>query len=210
MPEAMSLEPGMRPEESSAATPDEASPELLSQAAHDPRAVGEVYEIYYNRIFSFAVRRLLNTEDAEDVTASTFLKMARNLRKYRRTGRPFSSWLYRIAVNEINDLLRKRSKIRIISIDEEDSRRSSVLSCMVEIGPSQSERLIRLERFQALHEAVARLPLKYQTVVTLRYFEGLTLKEIAYATRTKVGLVKWRLHQAIKKLRAQFSNCEDY
>lgn len=181
----------------------EAPQELIGRALADPMAMGELYRIYYDRLFNYAMRRLARMAEAEDATATTFLKMVANLHRYRWTGRPFSSWLFSILVNEIADCTRRWSRVRVISIDGDETGEAQLIDFLADPGLSQSERLIRLERFEALHDAIDGLPLKYQDVVTLRYFEDLSLKEIAHVTRSNVGLVKWRLHQALRKLAAR-------
>ncbi|MEN6626904.1 MAG: RNA polymerase sigma factor [Candidatus Sumerlaeia bacterium] len=181
----------------------EAGRELIERAVVDPDAMAELYRIYYDRLFNYAMRRLMRVAEAEDVTAATFLKMVANLPRYRWTGRPFSSWLFSILVNEITDCLRRRNKVRVVSIDGAQSGEANLIDFLADTGLSQSERLIQLERFKALHDAIDGLPLKYQDAVTLRYFEGLSLKEIARVTGSNVGLVKWRLYHGLRKLAAR-------
>lgn len=180
--------------------PCEATQELIGRALADPAAMGELYRIYYDRLFNYALRRLARVAEAEDVTAATFLKMVTHLPRYRWTGRPFSSWLFSILVNEITDCLRTRSKVRVVSIEGDEQGEAHLINFLADSGLSQSERLIQMERFKALHDALDGLPLKYQDVVTLRYFEGLSMKEIARVTGSNTGLVKWRLYQALRKL----------
>ena len=178
----------------------DADRELVERARDDAQATAELFEIYYDRLFNYAMRRMMNVADAEDATAATFLKMVAHLPKFRWRGRPFSAWLYRILVNEITDRLRRRTSARVVSLDDENADRGSLIQYLSDPSPSQSENLARLEEFQKLHEAIAVLPPKNQDAVTLRYFEGLSLREIAFATKSNVGLVKWRLHQARKQL----------
>ena len=88
----------------------------------------------------------------------------------------------------------------MISMDDGERGQSDLITHLADEGLSQSERLIRLERFKVLHRAIAELSPKQQAVVCLHYFENLSLKEIAHITRSNVGLVKWRLYQSRKKL----------
>ncbi len=178
----------------------EASREMIQRAPADPQAMGEIYLIYYDRVFNYAMRRLLNVADAEDATASTFMKVVANLRQYRWTGRPFSAWIFRILTHQTIDILRRRSKHRVASIHGQEDASFELLAHMADDGLSQSERLIRLEQFNALHQAIAQLPPNCQEVVCLLYFADLSVKEIAYSTKSNVGIVKWRLHQSRRKL----------
>ena len=128
------------------------------------------------------------------------MKMVRNLPRYEWTGRPFSSWLFRILTNQVIDILRRRSKLGMITTDGEERETFDLVAHVADEGLSQSERLIQLEQFKALHLAIAQLSPKHQEVVCLFYFGNLSVKEIAYITKSNVGLVKWRLHQSRKKL----------
>ena len=75
----------------------------------DPgRGAGQLYELYYDRIFRFCVHRLFNRTTAEDVTSSVFLTVARTMRDFKgRTEQDFRSWIYTIAANQANAHIRK-------------------------------------------------------------------------------------------------------
>src|SRR5579859_1230597 len=85
---------------------------LLKQSVSDPEAFRSVYEKYFNKIFSFVLRRVGDKMTTADITQQVFLKAWMGLSKFRFRGLPFSSWLYRIAINECNDYFRRTRKIR--------------------------------------------------------------------------------------------------
>src|SRR5688572_30356328 len=74
----------------------------IREAKADPALFRPLYDRYYERIFKFLYQRLDEKEDAFDLCSQVFLKALTNLGKYRSVGVPFSSWLYRIARNELN------------------------------------------------------------------------------------------------------------
>src|SRR4051812_1479618 len=94
----------------------------VEEAKRDPLKFEALYNSYYEKIFRFVYQRVDEKEVAFDITQQTFMKAMLNIRKYEYRGLPFSSWLYRIARNELNQLFRKNSSHRTINIDETDLR----------------------------------------------------------------------------------------
>jgi RNA polymerase sigma-70 factor (ECF subfamily) len=180
--------------------------ELVERARRDREAFGELYDQFYSQIFSYVLKRVANIETAQDITSDIFFKALKNLGQYRsRDNVPFSSWLYRIATNQVNDHLRsKKRKHRVISL-EEASETDHILSTSgssVEAEvPKAEKELRRQEEFLILHESISKLPIKYQEVITLRYFENKQRREIAQILGKPEGAVKSSLHRGLEKLR---------
>src|SRR5579859_2883490 len=80
--------------------------DLVERAKRDPGAFGELYDRHFNQIYRFVYSRVRDQSAAEDVTSEVFLKALRGIGRYQDTGRPFSAWLYQIAVNAVNDRYR--------------------------------------------------------------------------------------------------------
>src|ERR1035438_7413468 len=76
-----------------------------------------LYDKYYKPVFIFIFRRTGNENLTNDICSVVFLKALINLKKFEPRGVPFSAWLYRIALNEVNMHFRKNEGTRIISID---------------------------------------------------------------------------------------------
>src|SRR6266567_3972615 len=82
----------------------EADERLLIEAAQkDPARFGELYEINFERVYAFIVRRVGNRTDTEDLTAEVFQQALANLKRFEWRGIPFAAWLFRIASNLISD-----------------------------------------------------------------------------------------------------------
>src|ERR1700736_3345884 len=79
---------------------------LVERAKLDPAAFGELYDRYFSQIYRFVYSRVRDQTAAEDVTSEVFMKALRGIGRYQDTGRPFSAWLYQIAVNAVNDRYR--------------------------------------------------------------------------------------------------------
>lgn len=133
------------------------------------------------------VRSVLRySPDADDVVQQTALKAFAHLDQFRFESQ-FGTWLRSIAFNEIRQLHRQRSGLRMeegLSLDVADGRESA--QAVWE----------RKEIARAVRRAVRGLPATYRTIITLRYFDELDVAEIAERLSIGVGAVKARLHRA--------------
>ena len=76
-----------------------------------------IYNKYYENIVRFIYQRVNTKEEAFDITSQVFYKCMLNLKKYEFRGLPFSAWLYRIALNELNMLYRNNKLEKVLNID---------------------------------------------------------------------------------------------
>jgi len=174
--------------------------ELVERAKNDTEAFGELYDQYYSKILGYVLRRTASIEIAQDVTSDAFFKALKNLGQFRWRGVPFSSWLYRIATHEIANYFRK-SKHRQSCLEEVSNSISiSNPSAETELLEAEAE-LKRREDFLILHENISKLSVKYQEVITLRFFENKQVKEIGEILGKREGTVKSLLHRGLEKLR---------
>jgi len=174
--------------------------ELVERARRDPEVFGKLYDQYYSRIFNYVLRRVANIEIAQDLTSEVFFKALKNLGQFHWRNVPFSSWLYRIATNQITDYFRggKQEMFSLEEIPEPIS--NSSLSAETEVIEAEEE-LEKHEDFLILHQSISRLPLKYQEVITLKFFGNKQIKEIAQILGKREGTVKSLLHRGLGKLR---------
>ena len=174
--------------------------ELVEKAKSDPGAFALLYERYYSPIFSYILKRTANVEIAEDITSVVFLKVLKNIWRFKWKGIPFSSWIYKIATNEILNFYRKKKKT--ISLDKIKEIKSN--SDLLEEIVKDQEELEKNKEFLELHKKVSQLPMKYQEVIYLRYFENKKIKEICEILGKREGTVKSLLHRGIKRLKKLF------
>jgi RNA polymerase sigma-70 factor (ECF subfamily) len=164
--------------------------QLITDAHRDPAVFVQLYRRHYDAVFRYCVHRLFERQTAEDVTSEVFLKVVENLDRFKGSERQFRNWLYTIATNAVNSYLRKTARRnRLLKIARKQAN-SQVADC----GESA-------EKLALLREAVLSLKLKYQTVITLRFFENLKLTEIAEVLASKPGTVRSQMARALAKLR---------
>ena len=173
---------------------------LVERARREPEAFAKLYDRYYPQIFGYALRRVADIETAQDITSEVFFKALKNLGHFRWRSIPFSSWLYRIASNQINDYFRK-SKHKALSLEElSDTFNASSPSVEAEVLQAEEE-LKKHQDFLILRKSISKLPIKYQEVITLRFFEKKQIKEIAQILEKPEGTIKALLHRGLEKLK---------
>jgi RNA polymerase sigma-70 factor (ECF subfamily) len=177
---------------------------LVRQARKSPDAFAQLYDQYYPRIFGYVLRRSANIEAAQDITSETFLKALGKLWQFQWRNVSFSSWLYKIASNEINQYFRRaeyRKSISLEELEEQGFELPSPHDPESELIEAQ-EKLQQHRDFLEIRAKIAQLPAKYQEVVALRFFEKKQIKEIAEILGKREGTIKSLLHRAVEKLRA--------
>jgi RNA polymerase sigma-70 factor (ECF subfamily) len=164
--------------------------QLIARAWSDRAAFVRLYRRHYDAVFRYCMHRLFERTAAEDVTSEVFLKVVGNIHRFKGNERQFRNWLYRIATNAVNNHLRKAARRnRLLKVAREQAN-SPVADC----GESA-------EKLAVLKEAVFSLRPRYQTIITLRFFENLKLTEIAEVLGSSSGTVRSQLARALAKLR---------
>jgi RNA polymerase sigma-70 factor (ECF subfamily) len=181
--------------------------ELIEQAKHDPEAFGILYDRNYSAILNYCIRRTGDIELAHDITSETFVKALKNIARFEWRDVSFSAWLYRIAGNEIASYFRKKT-YKAVSLDHlSESQGLEPVSPheLEEEFIEAQEELERHKEFLAIREQAAKLPLKYQDVIALRYYTNKNIKEIADILEKPEGTIKSLLHRGLEKLKNQLS-----
>jgi RNA polymerase sigma-70 factor (ECF subfamily) len=168
---------------------------LVIQARSDRAAFVRFYRRHYDAIFRYCVHRLFDRAAAEDVTSEVFLKMVENFHRFKGTEAQFRNWLYRIAINAVNHHFRRMN------------RRSRLLGAFGENTNSRTSDCEESpERLVLLKEAMLSLKPRYQTIITLRFFENLKLTEIAEVLGSSPGTIRSQLARALAKIRAKMNS----
>jgi len=181
----------------------QAEKELVAQAKYDPEAFGRLYDQNYSAILNYCMRRTGNIELAQDITAETFVKALKNISHFEWRDVSFSSWLYRIAGNELISYFRKKSH-KSVSLDylSESHGLEPVSTQDLELEfITAQEKLERHKEFLAIREQIDKLDQKYQDVISLRYFADRSIQEIAGILGKPEGTVKSLLHRGLEKLK---------
>lgn len=171
--------------------------ELVKQAIRgNQRAYTSLMERYEHSVYHAMFRMVRNAEDATDLTIEAFGKAFCNLANYMPR-HAFSTWLFRIAINNCIDHIRRR-RLVLLSLDEsvETESEEHFGEVLRDGNRNPEEQIIREQRLELARRLLAQLDPKYRTMIEMRYFEELSYEEIAEALDVPMGTVKAQLYRA--------------
>jgi len=161
----------------------------------DSQAFALLVRRYEAPLYGYLHRMLQNSADAKDVFQETFLRLYRNLHRFRADGR-FKPWVYRIAANLARDRLRARKRRGEELLNGLTARCEAAAPAMAQ----PDEAAGAAETAQRIEAALAQLPAKQRLVFLLARYEGLAYGDIARMLRIPVGAVKSRMNKAVQFL----------
>jgi len=177
--------------------------ELVCRAqADDKEAFEELVRRHQHRVFAVAGGILRRREDVEDIAQQAFVKAYFSLKRFDQRA-AFSTWLYKITVNECWDMLRKK-KVRPLvyesDLSEEQARQVIASEERVNAGPDASERLVARQQVEAL---LGVLDERDRLMLILKEVEGFSIEEIAEILGLNANTVKVRLFRARRRIVTQ-------
>jgi RNA polymerase sigma factor (sigma-70 family) len=175
--------------------------ELLNNIKKNPAEFSEVFKLYYKPLFGYILRRTGNFNETADIAAETFLKAFTHINKFSYKGISIKVWLYRIATNEVNLYFRNKQRHDSTFERIEIENRNLFENYLQEDREILEKELLKHEQFNEILKILKTLPIKYQEVISLKYFEGKENKEIADILDIKEGTLKSLLSRGIEKLR---------
>ncbi len=168
----------------------------------DPRpGWDEVAERYGRTVYTMAYRLTGDRQEAEDLAQDVFVRVYRNLDRYEPG--TFEGWLYRITKNLFLDKVRRRNRIRMEALQDEEWRHPA------DEDPGPEDRVQHGVLRGDIERALLELPPSFRTAVVLCDVQGLTYEEIAEATGWPLGTVRSRIHRGRRLLRRALSGGDD-
>jgi RNA polymerase sigma-70 factor (ECF subfamily) len=164
----------------------------IEDAKSNPARFEVLYNRYYELILQFVYKRVEGKEAAYDITSQVFLNAMTNIKGYKFMGMPFSSWLYRIAVNEINQMFRSDKVRRAVKVDEDELK-----YVMDELKTAEETET----RYRQITEALGELDEDELQIVELRFFEQRPFKEIGEILNITENNSKVKLYRVIDKMK---------
>jgi RNA polymerase sigma-70 factor (ECF subfamily) len=165
--------------------------EQLINVQTKEKAFKELISLYKERLYWHVRKIVISHDDADDVLQNTFIKIYKNIGKFKQESKLFS-WMYRIATNEAITFINKRNKERKVEISEVQEHLVSTL---------ESDIYFSGEEIQAiLQKAIASLPQKQQLVFNMKYFDNIKYTQISEILGTSVGALKASYFHAVKKI----------
>jgi len=159
-------------------------------------AFAQLLERYRLSVYYTIIKIVNNPDDAEDMTIEAFGKAFHNIHKYT-SDYAFSTWLFKIAVNNAIDFMRKK-RIMTHSLNQDSDDSESVYKTLDLKAPTldPEEKFIHEQRALILQEIVEKLHPRYKQLIRLRFFDELSYEEIAEKLKLPIGTVKNQLFRA--------------
>lgn len=173
--------------------------EWIREAREDPEAFRFLFDAYHDRIFNYILRRVSHVQIAKDITANTFLKAMNHIQQFQWHGISFSSWLYKIATNEIKQNYRKTKRYvqlsdeHLLILKSDSQTDGDIIKTEADSEKEEISRKVRA--------AIASLKLIYQSTLTLRYYENLSIKEISEILDIPENTVKTHIRRGLMQLK---------
>ena len=148
---------------------------------------------YKDLVFTLSLRMIKNREEAEEVAQDTFIKIFKSLSKFKGDSK-FSTWIYKITYNTCLDRLKKNKRQQYtVAIDEYTEHQIKTLDNALDKIEEQEKQL-------AIKNCLELLPSEDSFILTLYYFDELSLDEISKITGLKPNNVKVKLFRSRKKM----------
>ena len=159
----------------------------------DTKAYTQLVNRYKDLVYTLAIRMLKHREEAEEVAQDTFIKVFKSLQKFKGDSK-FSTWIYKVTYNTCLDRIKKNKKhYNDVAIDEFTFNKLDSID-------NALDNMINEEKSVLIKKCINKLPEASSALLTLFYFEELSLEEISKIINIEANTVKVKLFRARKKL----------
>ncbi len=166
--------------------------QMIEAAKTDHKYFAPLYEHYFHQIFLFVLKRVGSESVCGDITSQVFFKAMTKIKSYKNMGYPFSAWLYRIAINEVNMHFRKSNKHQIVEVRETDVKVMMKELDEVEDADAKLQRVLK---------HLGTMGDQDQKLIELRFFDKCSFKEIGLILDISEGNAKIKTYRALDKLK---------
>lgn len=173
--------------------------ENKAQMVADARLFEELIRKTHRQAYSLAFRLTGNVSEAEDLVQESMIRAFRFFSKYDQS-LPFTSWLYRIMTNAHIDSVRRRGKLKVMSLEGAGAEGSATWD-IPDHDASPERSLMEQSLDEPVQSALVAMTPEFRTAVLLADVDGMAYEEIAEIMKTSVGTVRSRIHRGRKQLR---------
>lgn len=155
-----------------------------------------LYDSYFLAIFNYVLKRVQDEHHAAEITSDIFAKALFKISTYNFKGLPFSSWLYRIARNQVIDFYRKDKSNKYLQVSEDE------LDYLADNSENDIDAAMDKEnKTQQLVLALGKLSDENIELIELKFFENRSYKEIAEIINTNENNARVKTNRALAKLK---------
>jgi len=164
---------------------------LVRDAATSADALERLCDHYIPKIYNFILKRVGSVPDAEDITSIVFEKVVVNLGSFDETRASFTTWIYKIAANSVTDFYRSKGRRKESSLDDDAAGAVA----------DEGDELERADLYMVLIDLMKKLPPKYAEALSMRYFAGMRVQEVAATLGITESAASKRILRGLEGLR---------
>ena len=154
----------------------------------------------YKQAYNLALRLTANHAEAEDLVQETYIRAFRFFHRYDQS-LPFTNWLYRIMSNAHIDTMRRRGRLKTMSLEQPSTNGTATIE-LADLASVPDKPMLDDMMGEHVQNALMTMTADFRTAVLLADVEGMAYEEIAEIMKTSVGTVRSRIHRGRKQLRA--------
>lgn len=166
---------------------------LVEEAKQNPEKFVLLYDKYFDQIYRYVYRRVSNGDVAHDLVSQTFYDALSHLKNYEWRGYPFSSWLYKIAHNNVLKWYRESQKTQVVGLDQAQE--------IVDLEINQFDQAVRKEEQDEIAKVLEELDSEEREIIRLKYFEEVSNIEIAEIMGVSPNNIGVKIYRTLKKVK---------
>ncbi len=170
-------------------------PQIVERAKTDSEAFAQLYDFYFPRVYAFVMSKVGNQSAAEDIVSDVFMKILENLPGYHDRGLPFAAWLFTVTRNVVFDFYAKNHRTENLPLEEGMEIKDEKKDFQPAVQAKESELK------EKVREVMHKLPERELSILQMKFFSGLTNREIALTlnlSESNVGIILYRVLRKIK------------
>jgi len=160
--------------------------------------IEKIYIEFFDKVYSYVLKRVMNVERAEDITAVIFMKVLKNLHTYERKKSALGTWIFTIANNEIISWFRQKKPLSLIEKYDFLMKSDEVLEESYELQRALEEDELWTRVTGAMDE---KLEADEKDLLLAVYFDDLSYRELAEIKNENASTLRSKVHRALKKIR---------
>jgi RNA polymerase sigma-70 factor (ECF subfamily) len=166
---------------------------IVEEAKQNPERFGDLYDKYFDQIYRYVYRRVGDKDQVYDLVSQTFYDALSHIKNYEWRGYSFSSWLYKIAHNNVLKYYRDQNKMRVVDLD--DGRQ--VIDQSIDHVKSAKDNELKDE----VQAVLDKLEPEEREIIKLKYFEEVSNIEIAEIMGLSANHIGVKVFRALKKFK---------
>jgi RNA polymerase sigma-70 factor, ECF subfamily len=171
---------------------------LVEEVKKDPAKFGELYDRYFDQIYRYVYRRCNDKDTVYDLVSQTFYDALSHIKDYEWRGFSFSSWLYKIAHNNVLKWYRTQSRQKIVDLEEGKN--------MIDYSSNPVRDAVENEEKDEISAVLAKLEHEEREIIRLKFFEGSSNIEIAEIMGVSANHIGVKVFRALRKVKQLLTN----